>query len=255
MDFQSRTTEIAGSKLAWRELGEGAPLLFLHGAGGADALLPMLAPLARRFRVIVPDHPGYGSSPEPAWLDDIHDVAYAYLEFLRVLDLENVHLAGTSIGGWIGLEVAIRDQSRLASLTVIGACGIRPGDIATGDLFMWSPEERIRNLVVDQELAAKMLAAPSTPEQQEVAIRNHFTTAKLGWEPRFFDRSLEKWLHLVRVPTHVIWGDQDRLFPIEYGKKLHALLPSSRWSVIERCGHVPHAEQPARLRELLETCA
>lgn len=255
MEFETRTVAIADARMTYREAGSGPTLLFLHGAGGASALLPMLEPLAARHRVIVPDLMGYGQSDDPDWLDDIHDAAYACLDFIEALDLRDVHLVGTSIGGWIALEVAIRNESRLRALTVIGASGIRPGDIATGDLFMWSPEERVRNLVVEAELAERILAAPQTPEQQEVAIRNHFTTAKLAWEPRFFDPGLEKWLHRIRIPTQVIWGDSDRLFPLEYGRKLHALIPGARWTVIERCGHLPHAEQPAKLRELLEARA
>lgn len=255
MEFETRTVDIAGARITYREAGSGSPLLFLHGSGGAAALLPVLEPLTARHRVIVPDHPGYGQSEDPEWLDDIHDQAYACLDFIEALDLHDVHLVGTSIGGWIALEVAIRNASRLRALTVIGASGIRPGEIPTGDLFMWSPEDRIRNLVVDPALAERMLAAPQTPEQQEIGIRNHFTTAKIAWEPRFFDLTLEKWLHRIRIPTHVIWGDGDRLFPVEYGRKLHALIPGARWSVIERCGHLPHAEQPAKLRELLEARA
>jgi pimeloyl-ACP methyl ester carboxylesterase len=252
MTYERREIEIAGSRLVYHEAGRGRPLLFLHGAAGSGALLPALAPLAACRRVIIPDHPGFGASAEPAWLDDIHDVAYAYLDLLEALDLRGVHLAGTSLGGWIALEIAIRDATRLAALTVIGASGIRPGDIPTGDLFLWSPEDRIRNLVADPALAERLLAVPPSPEQQEVAVRNFFTTAKLAWEPRFFDPTLEKWLHRIRIPVHVVWGAEDRLFPLAYGQRLHALIPGARFTVLDRCGHLPHAEQPERLRALLE---
>lgn len=253
MDFTSRELAVAGSALRYREAGPAsAPtLLFLHGAGGADSALALLGRFAGQFRVVVPDHPGFGASPDPAWLDTIHDMAYAYLDVLEALDLQRVHLVGTSLGGWIALELAVRDASRLASLTVIGAAGIRPGDIPTGDLFMWSPEERVRQLVADPALAEKILALPQTPEQAEVALRNHFTTAKLCWEPRFFDPHLEKWLHRLRLPTQVIWGAEDRLFPPAYGRKLAAAIPGARFALIERCGHLPPVEQPARLEALL----
>lgn len=254
--FQSHQVEVAGCRLQVREAGAGVPLLFLHGAGGAESALGWLAPFARAgLRVIVPDHPGFGASEDPAWLDNIHDAAYACLDLLDTLDLRGVHLVGMSLGGWIGLEVAVRNTSRLASLTVIGAAGIRPGDIPTGDLFMWSPEERIRNLVADPALADKILALPQTPEQQDVALRNFITTAKLAWEPRFFDPHLEKWLHRLRLPTHVIWGSDDRLFPPEYGRRLASLIPGARFSVIERCGHLPQVERPAELTALVRQLA
>lgn len=253
MDYASRQADVAGSSIWYREAGpaEAPPLLFLHGAGGAESALPFLAGLAADRRVLAPDLPGFGRSPLPPWLDNVHDAAYACLDFIEALGLRGVHLVGTSLGGWIALEIAVRDASRLASLTLVGASGIRPGDIPTGDLFMWSPEERVRQLVADPALAERILARPQTPEQAEVALRNHFTTARLAWEPRFFDPHLEKWLHRVRLPTHVIWGAQDRLFPPEYGRRLAALLPEARFSVIPDCGHLPQVERPAELAALL----
>lgn len=190
MSFTRRQVSIAGSMLHYRIAGpETAPtLLFLHGAGGADSALGVLAGFTDRWQVIVPDHPGFGASADPEWLDTIHDAAYAYLDFLEALDLRQVHLVGSSLGGWLAMEIAIRDASRLARLTLIAAAGIRPGDIPTGDLFMWSPEERVRHTIADPQLAEKILAMPQTPEQAEIALRNHFTTAKLAWEPRFLIR-------------------------------------------------------------------
>ena len=251
MSFTLREVAINGSIISYREGGSGPPLLFLHGAGGAESALPFLLPFTDRHRVIVPDHPGFGRSPDPHWLDNIHDVAYAYLDVLDALDLRGVHVLGTSLGGWIAMEIAIRNRTRLASLTLVAAAGIRPGDIPTGDLFMWSPEDRVRKLVASASFAEKILALPQTPEQAEVALRNHFTTAKLAWEPRFFDPNLEQWLHRLAVPTQVVWGDQDRLFPVEYGRKLAGLIPGSRFTVIEDCGHLPQIEQPDRLAELV----
>ena len=78
--------------------------------------------------MIVPEHPGFDDSDTPDWLDTIHDLAYFYLDFLAQLDLDRVHLAGVSLGGWIAAEMAVRDTSRLASLTLVGAAGIHvPG--------------------------------------------------------------------------------------------------------------------------------
>jgi pimeloyl-ACP methyl ester carboxylesterase len=213
--------------------------------------LPFLLPFAERFRVVVPDLPGFGRSPDPAWLDNVHDVAYACLDFLDALDLRDVHVLGTSLGGWIAMEIAIRDRTRLASLSLVASAGIRPGDIPTGDLFMWSPEDRVRNLVASAAFAARILALPQTTEQAEVALRNHVTTAKLAWEPRFFDPNLEKWLHRLALPAQVIWGDQDRLFPADYGRRLAGLIPGARFELIPDCGHLPQIEQPDRLMDLV----
>ena len=100
-----------------RRGGAGQPLLFLHGAGGLPGWQPFLARLADRYDVIAPDHPGYGQSDTPAWLEEVADLAQFYLEFLKHLSLIGVHVIGHSLGGWIALEMATRSTARIKSLT------------------------------------------------------------------------------------------------------------------------------------------
>ena len=96
--------------------GSGAPLLLLHGAAGVTAWLPYMEQLARRFDVIVPDHPGFGGSDTPGWLDNISDLAYFYLDVIEQLKLDRVNLVGSSLGGWVAAEVAVRSCQRLNAL-------------------------------------------------------------------------------------------------------------------------------------------
>ncbi|MDE0718227.1 MAG: alpha/beta hydrolase, partial [Rhodospirillaceae bacterium] len=77
--------------------GSGPPLLFLHGAGGGGIELPFMTRLAERYDLIAPEHPGFGGSDEPDWFDNIHDVAYFYLDFLDRLDLTGASLACMSL--------------------------------------------------------------------------------------------------------------------------------------------------------------
>jgi len=253
MALAEHQLELHECRMRYRRGGTGQPLILLHGAGGADSLLGIAERLSNRFDVILPDHPGFGESEEPAWLDTIHDAAYHYLDFITALELAQIHLVGASLGGWMALEMAVRDTGPLQTLTLIAAAGIRPGHIECGDLFMWSPEEQVQKLVHDQALAARIMSMEKTPEQEEQAIRNHFTTAKLAWEPRFFDPDLHKWLHRINVPTLLIWGHQDVLFPLAYGEKLAAQIPHAQLTVIEECGHLPHVEQPEQLLDLISS--
>ncbi|HEX5766743.1 MAG TPA: alpha/beta hydrolase, partial [Burkholderiales bacterium] len=112
MSFTDGYAEVDGCKTRLRRGGTGAPLLFLHGANGAPVVMPFMEKLAQRFDVLVPEHPGYGKSDEPEWLENIHDLAYFYLDFLKALSLSNVTLVGTSMGGWIAMEMAVRDTAR-----------------------------------------------------------------------------------------------------------------------------------------------
>ena len=74
--------------------------------------------------MIVPEHPGFGASDTPDWLDNVPDLANFYLDFLDQLDLTEVDLVGFSLGGWIAAELAVRNTRRLDSLTLVGRAGI-----------------------------------------------------------------------------------------------------------------------------------
>ena len=79
-----------GSKVFLRRGGAGAPLLFLHGAGGIPGWPPFLDKLSDRFDVIAPDHPTFGRSDEPGWVEEVADLAYFYLDFMAAQGLDAV---------------------------------------------------------------------------------------------------------------------------------------------------------------------
>src|SRR5579883_2000121 len=93
--------DIRGCRINLLRGGKGSPLLYLHGGGGGGIWLPFLDKLAQRFDVLAPEHPGFGRSDTPSWLDNLSDLAYFYLDVLEALELERVHLVGHSFGGWI----------------------------------------------------------------------------------------------------------------------------------------------------------
>ncbi|HXP75790.1 MAG TPA: alpha/beta fold hydrolase [Stellaceae bacterium] len=233
---------VAGCGVSVKRAGKGPPLLFLHGGGGAPRWLPFMARLAERFDVIVPEHPGFGRSETPEWLDTIGDLAFFYLDFIRQLELERVHLVGSSMGGWIAAELAVRSTHDLASLALIAPVGIRVKGAQKADIFLWSHEQLTRNLFADPGFAEVILKMPVTEEEQDQRLKNALAMAKLGWQPRLYNPHLAKWLHRIAVPTLICWGDSDRLIPPAYGPAFRDLIPGSRLQVFERCGHLPHAE-------------
>jgi pimeloyl-ACP methyl ester carboxylesterase len=247
--------EISGCKTTLRRGGprdDGAPtLLYLHGAGGSGNVVAFAESLAERFDVILPDHPGFGESDLPGWLDTVHDAAYFYLDLLKALDLRDVHVVGSSLGGWIALEIAVRSTQRLKSLVLSGAAGLNCAEARRGDIFMWEPEQRIRNMIVDQGLADKILGLKPSAEQAAIAVKNEFATARLAWEPRFFDPHLHKWLHRIDVPAQIVWGDTDRVFPLPFAHNLHKHIPGAALAIIAQCGHLPHVEQPGRFKQII----
>ena len=251
MNFSDDFIEINGCRTHLRRGGSGAPLLYLHGASGAPLIMPFMEKLAARFEVLVPEHPGFGLSEEPEWLDNIHDLAYFYLDFLRRLDLRRVTLVGSSLGGWTALEMAVRDTSRVASLVLVGPAGISVPGVQPADIFLWSNEELVRNLFYDAKLAEARLAEPVTPESIDIALKNRHTSARLAWEPRLHDPHLAKWLHRIDVPVKIIWGKEDRLLPVAFAQEFKRLIPHAALHIVEGAGHLPQAEKPDLFIELV----
>ena len=164
---------VRGTQIRVLRSGSGPPLIFLHGASGHVGWLPFLERLSQRFDVIAPEHPGFGVSDDPPWLDRPSDLAYFYLDLIGALKLDRVHLMGTSLGGWIAAELAVRNASRLASLTLIGAVGILANDGAPmDDMFRMSVEENAQRFYFDPDRVRRQLAVSYThltlPTNREV---------------------------------------------------------------------------------------
>jgi len=252
-DHSDQIVAIANCRIRLMRGGRGAPLLFLHGGGGIGIWLPCMERLAKKFDVIVPEHPGFGASDTPDWLDNIADLANFYLEFLDQLDLRGIHIVGSSLGGWIAAELAVRNATRLASLTLVGAAGIHIKDVQQVDTFLSNEEQRIRDLFYDPELAEAVLVSSQRPELEDAALKNRTITAKLSWQPRSHDPNLRKWLHRIKVPTLLIWGANDRLFPQEYALVYQQLIPGAKAVVLPECGHLPHVEKGDEFAAELES--
>ena len=238
---------IAGCKINVLRGGKGTPLLFLHGARGAGVWLPFFKTLSEHFDVIVPEHPGFGRSDTPEWLDNVGDLANFYLEFIQKLGLREVNLVGTSLGGWIAADLAVRNSSALRSLTLVAAAGIHVPGAPKGDLFLWTPEQLVRNLFCDQALAEAMLKQTPDEDERKQQAKNALTLAKLTWQPRLYDPNLRKWLHRIDRPALIVWGDSDKLIPPVYGPAFRDLIPGAKLLVIKNCGHLPHVEKTAEL--------
>ena len=104
----------------------------------------------------------------------------------------------------------------------------------------------------DPKRADEMLQHASRPELEDINLKNRTTTAKLIWQPRGYDPHLYKWLHRIDVPTLLIWGANDRLFPKDYALAYQRLIPGSKVAIIPDCGHLPQVEQRQAFVSALE---
>jgi pimeloyl-ACP methyl ester carboxylesterase len=249
--MRETTHTVRGIKVRLFTAGEGPPLVFLHGAGGVERWLPFFDLLAARHAVMVPEHPGFGASDNPAWMRNVADVAMYYLDFFDTLGASKLHLVGHSLGGWIATELAVRNSAHLATLTLLAPAGIRVKGVPSGDIFIWSPEETARNLFHDQAYADRMIAAMAAAGEAEAdrALANRFMAAKLAWEPRLYGPALERWLHRIAVPTQVIWGAEDKALPARYAEVWEREVPGAKVEILPACGHLLHVEQAQQVAD------
>ena len=244
--------DMRGTPLRLRRRGSGPPLLFLHDEAALDFWPPALERLARRFAVIAPEHPGFGGSAMPDWLDRPADLGCFYLDLLARLDLAGVHLAGAALGGWVAAELAIRNTQRLASLTLLGATGILVPGLSGLDTFVTGDEQTIRDLFHDRAPAEAAIARALAPEREDTMLRDKMATAKLTWQPRQHDPHLGKWLHRIDVPTLIVWGAEDRVLPRDYADAWRRAVPGAEVVLLPECGHLPHIERPEAVAAAIE---
>ena len=209
--MQESEIEVAGTKLRYCHAGAGPTVLFLHDAAGAS-WDPLLDKLGARFRVIAPEHPGFGRGQIPEWMMSTGDVAFFYLDVLRALDLREVHLVGHGLGGWIAAEIAIRATSRLASLALLAPAGVESPEAPFDDIFAWTADEFARRQFYDPNLAEDWRQAQAKVDI-DVVLQNRTALARLAWNPRLHNPQLPYWLHRIDVPTLLVWGEDDQVIP------------------------------------------
>jgi len=240
--------EVRGAKLFLRRDGAGEPLLFLHGVGGLPSWTDALGKLAERFTVIAPDHPGFGHSDTPDWIDDVGDLAYFYLDLLGAMANGRVHIVGHSLGGWIAMAMAIRSTAQILSLTLVDAAGISVSGVKRGDMFIGSAAETGKLLFAGEEAATRWAGLwQSSDAMKETYDKNRAAAAKYTWQPRLYDPKLARWLHRIDVPTHIVWGEGDFLIPPAHGEELQRLIPGATLTRIAGVGHLSDIEAPAEL--------
>ncbi|MFJ5231415.1 alpha/beta fold hydrolase [Kitasatospora sp. NPDC088391] len=201
---------------------------------------------------------GQGGVEGPAGLDRIADLAGFYLDLLERRGLRDVLLVGSSLGGWIGAEMAVRDALRPAGapalvggLVLIDAVGIDvPGEPLVDVLGLdarglaelsWHEPERF-------------LVDPATLPAEELARRrgNFATMRALAGDPYMHDPGLRDRLREVRVPVLAVWGGSDRIATPAYGAAYARSFPDGRFTVVPGAGHLPHLERPAEVHALLD---
>jgi len=121
--------------------------------------LPALELLSQRYRVLAPEHPGFGESHNLDSVDSMEDLAFFYLDFLDTMGIERASFIGSSIGGWLAVELAALAPHRVTKLMLLAAAGLRVEGVALPDVFMLAEREYLQLLFHDPSVAEQRLAS------------------------------------------------------------------------------------------------
>jgi len=264
-----------GRRTPYLEAGppDGRPLLMLHGLGATNAsMLPLIAELSDEHRVIAPDLPGFGGSDAPLASYDAAFFATWVDGLLAELRIDSAAVLGNSLGGRIGLEVALALPHRVRALVLLAPAVafrrlrqlvpavalVRP-ELALLPMAAprWLVDRQVRGLFARPQRLPESWYEAAVDEFCRVmrsaahrvaffaALRNIYLDAPFG-ERGFWSR-----LPSLGIPSMFVWGEQDRLIPAGFARHVTAAVPTARSVVLPDCGHVPQFEQPLRTAELV----
>lgn len=246
------------------DLGEGAPVLFIHGSGpGVSAwanwrlVLPVLA---QTRRVIAPDMAGFG------FTERVSGAAYTMdawvqqaIDLLDALDIEHADVVGNSFGGALALALAIRAPHRVRRLVLMGSVGV-PFAITPGLDAVWGYTPSFANMRRIMDVFAFDRALVT----DELAQLRYEASMRPGFQETFgamFPAPRQRWVDAMASPeaairalpheTLLIHGREDQVIPLATSLTLSEWIPNSQLHVFGRCGHWTQIEHSARFARLV----
>jgi pimeloyl-ACP methyl ester carboxylesterase len=251
------------------ELGEGEPLVLVHGLGGCwQNWLENIPHFARSQRVIVPDLPGFGASPLPGWEVTIEAYGKLLGALCEQLDTGPVTLVGNSMGGFVSAETTVSTPAAVRKLVLVSAAGVSharayraPAETAgrmaraAAPLALRYRERALRRPGLRHRVFRNLFYKPNALRPELIWEITHqgidspglvaAIRALTGYD--ILDR-----LEEVKIPTLVVWGQDDHVVPPNDALEFARLIPHAELEIFNRCGHLPMAERPVRFNRLLE---
>ncbi|MGH2973599.1 MAG: alpha/beta fold hydrolase [Solirubrobacterales bacterium] len=264
-----RRVELPGATVSYVEIGEGEPIVFVHGITSSwQAWLENLPHFSRTHRVIALDLPGFGASPMPSWPIEMHAYGRLLLDFCEKIGVERATVVGNSMGGLVAGEAVLTAPERFDRLVLVSAAGF---------INTWLPHQRGVATSRAWDAFGRPFGAAARffvthPRARYLmfrfAIRHPGRLRKeLLWEQMAsgvpcpgFGPALEAVLEYdardrleeIQIPTMIVWGMDDWVIPSVAALSYHRRMPRSRLEIFERTGHVPQMERPLRFNALLD---
>ena len=239
-EFRERFVEADGFRIRYMDGGQGPALVHLHGAGGLR-LTPAHDLLAKQFRVIAFEMPGFGNSPENTKTQSMPELAATMGAAAEKLGLDRYNLMGTSFGAKTALCLALQHPERVLAVVLEAPAAIRQKGARPSS---GTPEERARQLYAHPE------RMPPLPElDPAIAAKQQTLVRRLIGPDR--DPELEAQLPQLSLPTLVVFGTDDRMIAPEMGHFYKELIPNCHLIFVYDAGHAIGAERPEAFVEVV----
>lgn len=253
-----KSIKIENINISYREKGSGEVLLLIHGIGGSLVFDEVIKPLSAKFRVIVIDLPGFGNSDKPR----IDYTIEFYSEFIRnfcvALNLERINLVGLSIGGMIAADFASKQPEKVVNLFLAGSAGLKSvTNCLNNEIAFKVFSFFMKYFVFSNRIALRRFQTGSfyNPKRIPKSVFDAFYNflkmpgAKEAWFSTLknvlkIDRSFFEKLKKINTNTVIIWGSDDRTFPVELADEFARHIEKSSVVVIPECGHTLTVEKP-----------
>jgi pimeloyl-ACP methyl ester carboxylesterase len=266
---QLHSATVHESRVNYVEMGDGPPVVLIHGLSGCwQNWLENIPHLARRHRVVALDLAGFGESELPHEEISIPGYGRFVDAFLGQIGIERATLIGNSMGGFIAAETAISHPSRVEKLALVSAAGVmRVGNRRLAALDraarLFHPASaavfaRREYLVKRPKLRRRILyGIVRYPERIEPELV--YEVASGAGKPGFLDAltaignyDFRERLPGITVPTLLVWGRNDWIVPVASAYQYERLIPGARRVIFDETGHLPMLERPARFNQLVE---
>ncbi|RSM81986.1 alpha/beta hydrolase [Kibdelosporangium aridum] len=247
----NNTVHIGQNDILLTDQGAGHPVLLLHGGAGPASVSGFAERLASdETRVLVPTHPGFGGTPRHESLTTIRAIADVYIGLLDDLDLREVTVIGNSIGGWIAAEMAVARSPRIAGVILVDAVGIQVPGHPIADFFSLTlPQVAELSYHDPARFAVDQAALPAAAKQEMAG--NRATLSVYAGDPAMADPTLRARLAGITVPALVVWGDSDRIATPDYGRAYAKAIPTAKFLLLTKTGHLPQLENPDELEKAI----
>ncbi len=236
------------------EMGTGdETVLFLHGLFGTpEHWRQVMERLADRYRVIAPQLP---VDPQPGrrqhGINAIADLSDQVADLVKTLQIDPVVICGNSLGGLVAIDLCARRKDFAKGLVLAGSAGLFEKNPIGGMRPKPSREfvkKTVCGIVHKQELVTNELVDDWHSSIQD----RDYVRFVLRVSRATRDRSVEKELTKLDLPTMIIWGQEDSITPPETGREFQRRIKGSKLQFIQDCGHAPNWEQPEAFAELLD---